>query len=119
MSITLDYYEFYLYSLRMDCNAITIIIYRVYKMVKRRYKCDVSNIFYFIIIINTNVDAVDEITPESFTNSPLKLKTLKAEAPSFKDFCYRCFVEHALNNSAFDNMPFENYVQILRSELPR
>lgn len=85
-------------------------------MARIEYDCYLLDGDDFITITNTDADAMEEITPESFANPPIKVKFLKISESSFEQFCYYCFEYHNENNPDFV-ISTEDGIQMLRGEL--
>lgn len=79
-----------------------------------RYLLDEDDL---ITITNTDSDTMEAITPESFTNLPIKMRLLRIPGSDFERFCYDCFEHHNENYPDFEVLPADG-ARILRGELP-
>ncbi len=70
-----------------------------------------------VTITNTDSDTMEAITPESFTNPPIKMRLLRIPESDYERLCYDCFEHHNENYPNFE-VSLADGEQMLRGELP-
>lgn len=70
-----------------------------------------------VTITNTDSDTLEAITPESFTNPPIKMRLLRIPESDYERLCYDCFEHHNENYPNFE-VSLADGEQMLRGELP-
>lgn len=86
-------------------------------MARIRYDCYLLDEYRLVTITNTDADNMEGITPESFTNPPVRMRFLRIPGLDFERFCYDCFEHHNENNPGFEVSPLDGE-KMLRGELP-